>query len=182
MNHYILTDIGELGKRIFLFLTAFAPLGIILIIKYSNYIQNYWYTLLSIIPIALIMILVIFLRRKSKTTLEKQYVKIIKKNEITQDVVFYILGYMPVLLINNFNAQEIITFIGMSIIISIIYIKKNMSHINPIIVLLYRTYKVKDQYGNNIVLISDMPIPIDQYIAYQEIAANVNVVINDPYS
>ena len=90
MNHYILTDIGELGKRIFLFLTAFAPLGIILIIKYSNYIQNYWYTLLSIIPIALIMILVIFLRRKSKTTLEKQYVKIIKKNEITQDVVFYI--------------------------------------------------------------------------------------------
>ena len=84
---------------------------------------------------------------------------------------------MPVLLINNFN--KIITFIGMSIIISIIYIKKNMSHINPIIVLLYRTYKVKDQYGNNIVLISDMPIPIDQYIAYQEIAANVNVVIDD---
>ena len=59
MNHYILTDIGELGKRIFLFLTAFAPLGIILIIKYSNYIQNYWYTLLSIIPIVMYIIRII---------------------------------------------------------------------------------------------------------------------------
>ena len=179
MNRFILTDIVELLKRIFLFLTAFAPLGIILIIKYSNYIQNYWYMLLSIIPSALIIILILFLKKKSETTLEKQYVKIIKKNEITQDVVFYILGYMPVLLINNFNGQEIITFISMSIIISIIYIKKNMSHINPIIVLFYRTYKVKDQYGNNIVLISNMPIPINEHIAYQEIATNVNVVIDD---
>ncbi len=165
----------ELLKKTLFFITAFTPLWFILLINYSlTENPNFYLIVFSFcVLVSLIVILLSYLRKKRMCTKEGiSSFKVIKKLEITHDVIFYILAYIPVLLINEFPVFIILLFT-----VYILYIKTNMLHVNPIIALQYRTYRIIDNNNNSVVVFSKLNLKTDDNFS-QEIITNLYIVID----
>ena len=166
----------KLEKTIF-FITAFSPLWAILIIKYSIY-DNIAYVVLLIFIILPILYVFHELKQKKESIVDVEYVKVIKKQEITHDIIFYIFAYIPLLLINDFKWDEIIPFGILLVTVYVLYINKNMLHINPIIILKYKTYRITDDRENTMVLISKFNIKRNRDIPFQELASGLKIIVD----
>ena len=128
----------------------------------------------------LIIIMFKHLKRKSGMLSDKSPMTVKEKSEITHDIIFYIFAYLPPLLIDDFTvASNSLTFIVLIATIFILYYKKNMLHINPIIIFKYKTYRVTDSHGNTTVLISNLTVKLDKVTYYQKLTSDLNVVIDD---
>ena len=173
------SDVVVFVKKTTFFITAFIPLWTILIINYSMTNNPNWYVVIAstIFLSVIIITLTQYLKKKKNTTTEQLYFKVVKKSEITHDVVFYILAYIPILLINKFELPEFPTFIILLFTIYVLYVKTNMLHINPIISLLYHTYKATDDHDNTVVFFSKLALKTGNDVAYQEITHNLNMVV-----
>ena len=173
------SDVVAFIKKTTFFITAFIPLWTILIINYSMTNNPNWCVVITstIFLIVITIILIQYLKKKENTCTEVTHFKVVKKSEITHDVVFYILAYIPILLIDKFELSELPTFMILLFTIYVLYIKLNMLHINPIISLLYHTYKATDDYYNTVVFLSKLTLKTGNDVPYQEITHNLNMVV-----
>ena len=168
----------EFFEKTIFFITAFTPLWIIIIIKYSFHEENMLYNGLTIFVFVPIYYMFHKLKQKRESTTEIEYVKVVQKQEITHDVIFYIFAYIPLLLINKFDSVEILTFSILLFTIYVLYINKNMLHINPIIILKYKTYRVIDERDNTVILISKFNIKRNKEIPFQELTSGLKIVVD----
>ena len=140
------SDVVEFSKKTMFFIVAFIPLWTLVIINYSITNNPNWYLIGILISFLVVTttILIWYLKKKRTTTTELSYFTVTEKSEITHDAIFYILAYIPILLIEKFEWSEFTTFVVILFTIYVLYIKTNMLHINPIISLLYHTSEVEN--------------------------------------
>lgn len=174
------SDFGNFTKKTLFFITAFLPLWAILIINYSLTKNPLWelVAVLVVFLIASVIILLEYLKKKQTTKTDVSSFKIVKKSEITHDVIFYILAYIPVLLIKTFTLEEFPMFVILLFTVYVLYIKTNMLHINPILALKYHTYRVIDDHDNSVVVFSNLHLKTGRDITYQEITTNLHIVVD----
>lgn len=174
----IKSDFIQFCKKTTFFIIAFIPLWAIIIINYSFSKDFNCYLIVgaSIFIISLLVTLMFYLEKLRKETKEPQHFKIVEKTNITHEVVFYILGYIPSMLLTTFEWKEVITFSIILLTIFVLYIKTNMLHINPILTLRYKMYKVIDEHDNTVVFLSKLNLRTGIEVQYSEISDNVNIV------
>lgn len=167
-------------KKTLFFITAFLPLWIILIINYlfTKNPSMEIVTLSIVFLTALVIILFSYLRKKRVTKTDVSYFKVIKKSEITHDVIFYIFAYIPALLIRDFTLHEFSIFTVLLFTVYVLYTKTNMLHVNPVIALKYHTYRIIDEHDNSVVVFSNLYLKTGDEIAFQEITPNLHMVID----
>lgn len=170
--------LNEFFEKTIFFITAFTPLWIIIIIKYSFHDNNMLYNGLIFFVILPNWYMFHKLKQKRESTTDIEYVKVVQKQEITHDVIFYIFAYIPLLLINNFNDVEMLTFGILLFTIYILYINKNMLHINPIIILKYKTYRVIDDRDNTVILISKFNIKRNKDMPFKELTSGLKIIVD----
>ena len=175
-----LDDLKDNLKKIAFFITAFCPMGIIFIINYSltKEFNIYFVTVSSVIITASVMWSFSHLKNKRNTTNNISYFKVVKKYEVGRDMVFHMITYVPVLLIDEFKFSELATFATVMVMIYILYVKAKMLHLNPIILLKYNIYRVIDDHENTMVLFSNLKIRTGQEIPYQETSSDAGIVVN----
>lgn len=174
-------DLTQFIKKTMFFMTAFIPLWVILIINYTMTKGFNWYFVIgsSAFLISLFFTVMVYLRKIRKGEKEKQYFKVVGKTNITHDVVFYTLAYIPILLLSEFKWKEVITFSITLFTIYVLYIKTNMIHINPILALMqYKMYKVTDDHDNTVVMLSKLNVKTGVEVPCREIADEINIVLD----
>lgn len=162
------------------FAVAFIPLWLILSI--NGCIAGIWNYEITIICITLIIALTIFVKhyiKKLSGTKKGNYFKVEKRDDITLGMAFYILAYTPVLFIDKFALSEMVTFGILLSTIYLVYVKANLIHVNPILVMMgYKTYRVTDEHSNTVVLLSRLNVRIHTEVKYVEITPNINLVLD----
>lgn len=164
------------------FVIAFIPLWVILLINYALLEGFNWYLIgaSSVFLVSIFFIMKLYLKNIRKDNKDAQYFKVVQKTNITHDVVFYTLAYIPILLLNTFQLREVITFSIILFTIYVLYIKTNMLHINPILALMrYNMYKVTDDHDNTVVLLSRLNVKTGIDVPYKEITDNLNMVLDN---
>ena len=174
------SDFGNFAKKTLFFITAFIPLWTILIINYALTENPSWYIIVSsiIVLTTLVIVLLVYLKKKQTTRTNVSSFKVVKKSEITHDVIFYILAYIPALLIQDFTLREFPMFIILLFTVYVLYVKTNMLHINPILALKYHTYRIIDEHDNSVVVFSKLHLKTGHDITYQEITHNLHMVVD----
>ena len=176
----IRADFRDNIMRSIFFVVAFVPLWLILSINCGIAGICHWY--LVAILIGFIVTLVagtLHYIKKAYSSEEQNYFKIEKKDDITQNMVFYILAYIPVLFVEKFTATEIVAFVVLLAIVYLVYIKANMLHVNPVLTIMgYKTYRVTDDHRNTVVLLSRLNIRIGVEVPYVEIIPDINLVLD----
>jgi len=179
-SHDRKSDFGDFVKKTWFFITAFLPLWFILIVNYSFTEKP----LLEVIILSVTLLatsviaLLLYLKKKQNTKTDVSSFRVVTKSEITHDVVFYVLAYIPALLIRDFALQDLSIFGILLFTVYVLYIKTNMLHINPIIALKYHTYRVIDEYDNSVVVFSSLHLKTDRDITYREITPNLHMVVD----
>jgi len=177
------SDLIQFSKKTAFFIVAFIPLWVIVIANYllTKEINSNWY-LVGSSSVFIILVLVIvskYLEKLRRDDKESKPFKVVQKVNITHDVIFYILGYIPSILLTAFHLKEIVTFCIVISIIYILYYKTNMIHINPILALMkYNMYKVTDDHDNTIVLLSKLNVKTGIEVQINEITNNINIVLD----
>lgn len=162
-------------KKTLFFISAFSPLWVIFILNYSLKENVDWLVVvgLSSLLLTINVGIILQLKKSNHNKIDLSYFKIVKKSDISHSVSFYILAYIPLLLIQDSTSSNIATFGVLLATIFILYVKLNLLHINPIISLFYNTYRVTDEYDNTVVIFSKLKVKNNTNIAYQEIASNL---------
>jgi len=179
------SDLTQFATKTTFFIVAFIPLWAILIINYAFTENANWYLIAgaSEFLVFISVIMAIYLRRLRSVRNGKDgelFFKVMQKSNITHDVIFYTLAYIPVLLLSTFEIREIVTFSIVLFTIYVLYIKTNMIHINPMLALMrYNMYKVTDDHDNTVVLLSKLNVKTGIEVPYEEITNNVYVVLDD---
>ncbi|MBU1598430.1 MAG: hypothetical protein KKE98_08365 [Nanoarchaeota archaeon] len=136
--------------KIFLFLSSYAPLFLILGIK------NYFSIPLVIIMIALILISLLFLVyvTKKASKMSGDYKSIVDAKDKSHQYLEYIIAYIiPFLGFNPNNVADMIALIIVFIIIGILYIRSDLIYMNPVLNFLgYKMFKVTLAEGNLMVI------------------------------
>ena len=173
-------DLVDFGKKSIFFVTAFIPLWAILIINYGLTENADWaIILISSVPVLLSFVCMMRHLQKLSSTTELNYFKVVKKEDITHNMVFYILAYVSVLLVNNYDYVEWPTFVILLLTIFVLYVKTNMLHINPILLLMkYNTYRVTDDHDNTVILLSKLNVKTGVEIPYAEVTTNINLILD----
>ncbi|WP_157927871.1 hypothetical protein [Candidatus Nitrosotalea okcheonensis] len=177
------SDLMQFSKKTAFFIVAFIPLWIIVIVNYAltKGSNANWYLIVgsSAFIVAVWIGVSSYLEKLRNDSEGSQTFKIVQKANITHDVIFYVLGYIPSILLTNFHLKEIITFAIVISIVYILYIKTNMMHINPILALMkYNMYKVTDDHDNTVVLLSKLNVKTGIDVSCNEITDNINIVLD----
>ena len=161
--------------KIFLFLTAYYPLFLILFVQNSKLIDKIfssehivvkWTTLNDSLVYGLALglifyiLLKLFIKFQSKSN-TSQY-RVIKIKDISHETLNYILTYLIAFLsLQLNNPKDIISILILLFIIGIIYVNSNLLYINPFLQLLnYSIYELtikKDMTEKSIVIIAILP-------------------------
>jgi hypothetical protein len=139
--------------RILLFISAYTPLLLIFILRYSQVgSRNFWIFTFALFLANLIWIPVFIIARKwnIKTFTVK------KSKNRTSDALDYIIAYIIVFLGFNFKQwQDVASIAILLIVIFFVYIHSNLIFINPLLnVFGYKIHDVEISEGGNIVLIT----------------------------
>lgn len=161
--------------KIFLFLTAYYPLFLILFIQNSNLIDKIFKEGISsikwmnfndsliyglIIGLIFFILLKIFIKFQSKSNTSQ--FRVIKIKDVSHETLNYILTYLIAFLSLKLNdPKDIISILILLFIIGIIYVNSNLLYINPFLQLLnYSIYELtikKDMAEKSIVIIAILP-------------------------
>lgn len=161
--------------KIFLFLTAYYPLFLILFVQNSNLIDKIfsegiksikWTSFNDSLIYGLIVGLVFFVLLKLFIKFQKKsntsQFRVIKIKDISHETLNYILTYLIAFLSLKLNdPKDIISILILLFIIGIIYVNSNLLYINPFLQLLnYSIYELtikKDMAERSIVIIAILP-------------------------
>ena len=127
--------------KIFLFLSSYIPLFIVLALK--NYNHSYFITTMIITILVSISFLFYIIYKSSKMNGEYYEIKSIedKSNQFLEYIIAYIFPFL------GFNLECIVDIISLAIIflmIGALYIRSDMIYMNPILNFMnYNLYKVK---------------------------------------
>lgn len=174
-------DLEEFSKKTMFFITAFIPLWAIIAINYTLTKGFDWFVSFgfSVFVLATLLTMIIYLNHKRKKSDGKITFKVVQKSNITHDIIFYVLAYIPVLIVNEFVLQEFVTFAILLFTTYVLYMKTNMLHVNPILALMkYHTYKITDDHDNTAVFFSKLVIKTGVEIPYNEITHGINIVLD----
>ncbi len=161
--------------KIFLFLTAYYPLFLILFVQNSNLIDKIFKEGISsikwmnfndsliyglIIGLIFFILLKIFIKFQSKSNTSQ--FRVIKIKDVSHETLNYILTYLIAFLSLKLNdPKDIISILILLFIIGIIYVNSNLLYINPFLQLLnYSIYELtikKDMAEKSIVIIAILP-------------------------
>ena len=161
--------------KIFLFLTAYYPLFLILFVQNSNLIDKIFKEGISsikwmnfndsliyglIIGLIFFILLKIFIKFQSKSNTYQ--FRVIKIKDVSHETLNYILTYLIAFLSLKLNdPKDIISILILLFIIGIIYVNSNLLYINPFLQLLnYSIYELtikKDMAEKSIVIIAILP-------------------------
>ena len=176
---YTVDSVLEFLKKTAFFLTAFAPLWVIMMTTYLTTHPSSGAVLsISIVAIMLVAIIVglfKYLKRKRMVG-DVMHFKVVKKSDMRHDALFYMLACVSALIVDSFEPREVVAFVVVVFVVFVLYVKTNMLYINPIIGLKYKMYRVEDHHGNEVVMFSVLNIPIGQAIPCREITHNIMIV------
>lgn len=176
--------------RLFMFLTSYIPLYIVLIVQYVDLKktvleQPFIMVLSSLTLISLVVFeLVLYLLSKSRTYIACTNVS---KVEMLKEVnSTYLLTYiMPLIAFDFGKTQDCISFLILFVSIMIMYIKYNMVFLNPVLeAFRYTYYTVENEYGDRIILISEKKfndVHSNYKIKYVNLGQNLYLVTSVEY-
>lgn len=175
-------SVSEFVKKTAFFLTAFAPLWVLMMATYITAHPSPGAALIVLIAAILLAVTVVklfrYLKRK-RTVGDVMRFKIVKKSDMRHDALFYMLACVSALIVDSFEPREIVAFVVVIFVVFLLYVKTNMLYINPIIGLKYKMYRVEDHHGNEVVVFSALNIPVGQAIPCREITHNIMIVADE---
>ncbi len=171
-------DAQDHAKRLSLFVTALVPAWVILLTRYAfSADANPLTCLLLALPVAVVPAIVIWcLRRAALASSDFVPIRVKKKFDISSDVALYALTYIPFVLIDELTLVNLIVFIILIIVVYTMYAKFNLLHINPLISMFYRPYRVVDDHGNTVVVFSKLKVRARTDLPCIEISENLYIV------
>lgn len=172
-------DIKSLALRTAFFLIAFVPLWLILSINcWAAGTCHYGLTIGGIVCIVVLLLGTRYYMKKWSSRKESRYFKVEKKDDITLNMAFYILAYIPALFVESFEPVELIAFTILLFTVYLVYVKANMLHVNPVLTVMgYKTYRATDDHFNTVVLLSRLNVRTGTEVEYVEITPNINLVL-----
>ena len=170
-------DTKDHAKRLSLFVTAFVPAWVILLTRYALSSDASFPTLLLLaLPVAAVPAIVIWrLRRAALSSSGFVPIWVKKKFDISSDVALYALTYIPFVLIDELTLVNLIVFAVLLVVVYAMYAKFNLLHINPIVSMFYRPYRVVDDHGNTVVVFSKLKVRAHTDLPCIEISENLYV-------
>ena len=170
-------DMRDHAKRVSFFITALVPACFILLIRYALSADAALLVfLLLALPVAVIpAVVILYLRRTASASGGFVNINVKKKFDITRDTALYTLTCIPVVLIEDFVPEHLIIFLSVLAIIYVMYTKFNLFHINPIISIFYRTYRVVDDHGNTVMVFAKLNVRAGSDLSCLEISENLYV-------
>ena len=174
------SDFTNFVKKTLFFATAFLPLWAILITNYSFTENPLHEVIISSVALLAVLVIVLlgYLKKKQNTKTDVSSFRVVKKSDITHDVIICVFACVPALLIKDFTLQEFPAFTVFLFIVYVLYVKTDMLHINPILALRYHTYRVTDDHDNSVVVFSNLHLKTGQDITCQEITPNLHMVVD----
>lgn len=159
--------------KVALFLSSYFPLWIIFLVTFlatnqgvfiietsdngtaliPEHLQKYWHVIAASLALAFIAVFpLMVLRRLIQETTSSAYtesIKITGKEELTGEYMLYVITYVfPFLTERLLDYTNGIALLGIMITIGILYIRANLFHVNPTLMLFsYRLFKVTDQHN-----------------------------------
>ena len=176
----IWADLCHNAVYMFFFAVAFIPLWVTLlaICWTTGTCSEYFVTILLIPLVVLLIGLRAYLKKLNLSEKHKTF-KIVKKDDITHSLAFYIFPYVSALYIQELTIVGVIPFAIVLAIVGLLYVKTNMLYVNPVLMVCgYRMYRVTDDHSNTIVLMSRLNVLTNMDMACVEIAPNVNMVLD----
>lgn len=173
-------DLCHYAVYVFFFAVAFIPLWVTLLaICWTTGACSECLVAVLLIPIVGLLIgLGVYLKKLNLSKKHKNF-KVIKKDDITYSLAFYIFPYVSALYIKEFTTMEAIPFAIVLAIVGLLYVKTNMLHVNPVLMVCgYRMYRVTDDHSNTIVLMSRLNVLTNVDVACVEIAPNISMVLD----
>ncbi|MHA1285195.1 MAG: hypothetical protein ACTSQP_22070 [Promethearchaeota archaeon] len=139
--------------KLFLFISAYTPLFIILIVKYIELMSICFWIFIILLFFAN-MILYLILKKAKKWT--RIRITVQKSENRTADSLNYVIAYIIPFIDFNFNKwQDIFSITILMSIIFIIYINSNLIFVNPILQLIgYKIHNIEDINNRKYIIIS----------------------------
>lgn len=158
--------------KIFLFLSSYAPLFLILAIK--NYMHIYFIGVMGAFILISIIFLCYIVRKASNMSGDYHEIRNIedKSNQFLEYIIAYIIPFL------GFNLESISDLVALGIIfilICVLYVRSDLIYMNPLLNLMnYNLYKVNDS-KKEIMVISKEELNIGQKIRIYFISKKVGV-------
>lgn len=174
-------NVRDPAKRLSFFITALVPAWVILLIRcLFSADANPLVCLLLLVPIAVVPAVVVrHLRHTASANNGLVNITVKEKFDITGDVALYALTYIPLVFIEDLTPEHMLVLATILAVVYAMYTKFNLLHINPIISMFYRTYRVVDNHGNTTVVFSKLKVRSHSNLRCLEISENLYVVATD---
>lgn len=170
-------DAQEHAKRLSLFITAFTPAWVILLIRYAWTADANLVLLLLALPVAAVPVATAWkLRLAASASNDLVPIHVRKRFDITGDVAQYTLAYVPVVIFDSLTPENLAIIFTIMVVVYFMYTRANLLHINPIISIFYRPYRVVDEHGNTIVVFAKLKVKVDSILSCRELSENLYVV------
>ena len=126
--------------KIFLFLSSYSPLFLILAIK--NYTFTYFVIIMSILIVASVLFLLFIIQKSSK--MSGDYQEINEAEDKSNQFLEYIIAYIiPFLGFNIGNIPDMISLLIIFLMVGVLYVKSDLIYMNPILNFIgYKLYKI----------------------------------------
>ena len=136
--------------------------------------------MLLALPVGAVAAVVVWqLRRASLSDTGLVYIDVEKKFDIAGDVAVYTLAYVPVVLFEDITPANLFTLLVLMVVIYAMYTRFNLLHMNPLVSMFYRTYRVVDGHGNTVVVLSRLKVRTGSSLPCREISENLYVAAAD---
>lgn len=168
------------AKTLAFFATAFVPAWVILLVRYAfSGASPEICLLLALLTAAAPVSVVVHLCRESRASTDLVPIDVKKKSDITGDVAIYTLAYVPIALFEDLAPANLAVFLIIMVVVYSMYTRFNLLHINPVVSMLYRTYRVVDDHGNTVVVLSRLKVRAGPPLPCREISENLYIVTAD---
>ena len=168
-------------KMLSLFVTALVPAWVILLIRYAFSADANLEIALLLVPLiaAVPAVVIRYLQRAALANTDLVHIHVKKKSDITGEVALYTLAYIPVVLFEDFAPANLLTLLTIMVVIYAMYVRFNLLHVNPVVSLFYRTYRVVDNHGNTVVVLAKLKVRVESTLPCRELSDGLYMVTSD---
>lgn len=164
------------AKRLSLFATAFVPAWAILLGRYALSADASPLVMLLALLVAAVAIAVVrHLRCAALAETGIVHISVKERSDIAGSVAIYTLAYVPVVLFEGFTPADLFALLVVMLVIYAMYSRFNLFHLNPVVSMLYRTYRVVDDHGNAVVILSRLKVRAGTSLPCREVSENLYV-------
>ena len=172
-------DVRDSAKRLSLFTTAFAPAWVILLIRYAwTADASLVLLLLLALPVVAVPVVTAWkLRQAASASGNLVPMHVTKRFDITGDVAQYTLAYVPIVIFDSLTPDNLAIIFTIMAVVYFMYTRANLLHINPIISIFYRPYRVVDEHSNTVVVFAKLKVRVGTSLLCREISENLYVAV-----